>query len=226
MIIANTPKINTAIFLIVVVIAAGCINEKKMNKYVVNKYGETITTKKIKNDYISITSPLLTDNAIPSESLKKTKKVIPLILYLRIYYQTSCTLNPKIPINQYSSALATYANSKGLKQKLNGGKLELSIDKVPLTFSFNDDYQYLLIVSWEKIYLLPQSQEMVLSYKVFNNNGEEVKKGTISVPDPNNIKGKRYFQSVKNATNEYLYQYDENIKSMARYTVDELMKEL
>ena len=226
MIIANTQKINTAIFLIIVFIITGCINEKVMNKYVVNKYGTTVTAKKIKTDYISITSPLLTDNPIPSESLKKTKKVVPLLLYIRIYYQTFCTLNPKIPINQYSSALATYANSKGLKQKLNGGKLELSIDKVPLTFSFNDDYQYLLLVSWERIYLMPQSQEMVLLYKISNNNGEEVKKGIISIPDPNNIKGTRYFQSVRNATREYLQQYDENIKSMAKYTIDELMKEL
>jgi hypothetical protein len=73
---------------------------------------------------------------------------------------------------------------------------------------------------------MPQSQEMVLSYKVSNNNGEEVKKGTISIPDPNNIRGTRYFQSVRSATREYLQQYDENIKSMAKYTVDELMKEL
>jgi hypothetical protein len=226
MIIANTKKFNPAIFIITAIIMMGCINEKKMNKYVVNQYGESITMKKIKSDYISITSPLLTDNAIPSESFKKTKKVVPLLLYLRIYYQTSCTLNPKIPINQYSSALATYANQKGLKQKLNGGELELSIDKVPLTFSFNDDYQFLLFVSWERIYLLPQKQEMLLSYKVTNNNGEEVKKGIITVPDQNNVQGKRYFQSVRNATGEYLVQYDENIKSMARYTVDELIREL
>jgi hypothetical protein len=151
MIVAKTQRINTAIFLIIVFIITGCINEKVMNKYVVNKYGTTVTTKKIKSDYISITSPLLNDNPVPSESLKKTKKVVPLLLYIRVYYQTFCTLNSKIPINQYSIALATYANSKSLKQKLNGGKLELSIDKVPLTFSFNDDYQFLLLVSWERI---------------------------------------------------------------------------
>jgi hypothetical protein len=226
MIAINTKKINVAIFLIIVTIMTGCISEKKMNRYVVNQYGTNISAKKIKSDYISITSPLLTDNTIPSESVKKTKKVLPFILYLRIYYQTSCTLNPKIPINQYSSALSPYANSKGLKQKLNGGKLELSIDKVPLTFSFNDDYQFLLFVSWERIYWLPQTQEMVVSYKVINNSGQEVKKGSISVPDPDNIRGKRYFQSVRSATGEYLQQYDENIKSMAKYTVDELMKEL
>ena len=226
MIIINVKKNNTAIFLIIVFIIAGCINEKVMNKYVVNKYGTTVTAKKIKSDYISITSPLLNDNPMPSESLKKTKKVVPLLLYIRVYYQTFCTLNSKIPINQFGSALATYANSKSLKQKLNGRKLEVSIDKVPLTFSFNDDYQFLLLVSWERIYLMPQSQEMVLSYKVSNDSGEEVKKGTISIPDPNNIKGTRYFQSVRSATREYLQQYDENIKIMAKYTVDELMKEL
>ena len=226
MIIANIKTGNRLILFITLVIMTGCINEKKMNKYVVNRYGESVTIKKIKSDYLSITSPLLTDNAIPSESIKKTKKVVPLLLYIRIYYQTSCTLNPKIPVNQFSSALATYANAKNLKQKLNGGKLELNIEKVPLTFSFNDDYQFLLFVSWEKIYLQPQNEEMILSYKVINDNGQETKKGTLSVPDRNNIRGTRFFQSVKSATGEYLLQYDENIKSMARYSVDELMKEL
>src|SRR5260221_4475416 len=144
MIITNT-KNNTAIFLIIVAIMTGCINEKKMNHYVVNKYGGTITSKKIKSDYISIISPLLNDNPTPSESLKKTKKVVPLLLYIRVYYQTFCTLNPKIPINQFGSALATYANSKGLKQKLNGGNLELIIAKVALTFYFYTDYQYSLL---------------------------------------------------------------------------------
>ena len=215
----------TALF-IFFLLMTGCISERKMNKYVTNQYGETITTKKIKSDYLSVTSPLLTDDPAASQSLKKTKKVLPFILYLRIYYQTQCTLNARIPINQFSAALATYANSKGLKQKLNGGKLELTIDKIPLTFSFNDDYQYLFFVSWEKIYLLPQSQEMHLSYKVINNNGEEFKKGDMVVPDPNQIRGKRYFQSVRSATREYLQQYEVNIKAMAKYVVDELMKEL
>jgi len=226
MILNNSKLLNHAFVFITLVVLTGCINEKKMNKYVVNRYGESVTVKRIKSDYLSITSPLLTDNAIPSESVKKTKKVVPLLLYIRIYYQKSCTLNPKIPVNQFSSALATYANAKNLKQKLNGGKLELSIEKVPLTFSFNDDYQFLLFVSWEKIYLQPQNEEMILSYKVINDNGQETKKGTLSVPDRNNIRGTRFFQSVKSATGEYLLQYDENIKSMARYTVDELMKEL
>lgn len=214
------------LFLVVATMTTGCISEKKMNKYVVNHYGETISAKKIKSDYITVTSSLITDDPVPSVSTKKTKKVLPFLLYLRIYYQTSCTLNPKIPINQFTSTLATYANSKGLKQKLNGGKLELNITKVPLSFSFNDDYQYFLLVSWEKIYLLPQNQEMALSYKIFNNSGGEVKSGNLFVPDPNKIKGTRYFQSVRSATAEYLQQYDENIKTMARHTVDELLKEL
>ena len=218
-------KICIAIIILFSTLQTGCITARKMDKYVSNQYGEVINTKKIKSDYLSITSPLITDNPTPSNSSMKTKKMLPLILYWRMDYRTTCTLNPKIPINQFSAALATYANSKGLKKKLNGAMLELTVNKVPLSFSFNDDFSFLLLVSWEKVYLLPEKNEMALSYKI-TNNGSDVKEGTIAVADPNQIKGTRYFQSVRNATREYLTQYDENMKTMAKSVVDQLLSEL
>lgn len=224
--IRNRNIIYFSLFFIYLIAATGCISEKKMNRYVSSRYGDNIELKKIKSDYITITSPLETGSGVPSQSTKKTKKALPFILYMRFYYQTSCTLNSRIPINQFSTALALYANSKKLKEKLNGGKLELSIDKLPLSFSFNDDYQFLILVQWEKIYLLPQSQEMTINYKVTDSNGAETKKGILTIPDLNKIKGTRYFQSVRSATSEYLTQYDENLKAMARYAVDQLIVSL
>ncbi len=67
---------------------------------------------------------------------------------------------------------------------------------------------------------------MILSHRVIDTNGREAKKGTITIPDGSNIQGKEFFSICKNATGEYLLQYDENIKSMARYTIDALMNEL
>jgi hypothetical protein len=203
-----------------------CITEKKMNRYVTSRYGETVKLQKLQSDYITINTTLNTENPVPSESTKKTKKALPFILYMRFYYQTSCTLNPIIPINQFNAAFSSYANSKKLGEKLKGRKLELSIDNLPLTFSFNDDYQFLIIIQWERIYLLPQNQEMVLTYKITGEGAGNSKIGTITIPDPNTLKGTRYFQSVKSATREYLTQYDEHIKTMAKTAVDELMKDL
>ncbi|MDZ4793846.1 MAG: hypothetical protein SGI83_06165 [Bacteroidota bacterium] len=219
-------KFTVALFFILLITTTGCISEKKMNRYVTSRYGKNIDLKKIKSDYITITSPLNTESTVPSQSVKKTKKVLPFIIYIRIYYQTSCTLNPRIPINQFSTAFSSYANTKKLNGKLNGGKLELSIDKVPLSFSYNDDTHILLLVHWSKIYLLPQNEEMTISYKETGSNGVETKKGVITLPDPNKIKVTRYYQSVRNATSEYLTQYEENIKAMARSAVDQLMTAL
>ena len=70
-------KTIVVLFLVVVTMMTGCISEKKMNKYVVNHYGETISAKKIKSDYIAVTSSLITDDPVPSVSTKKTKKVLP-----------------------------------------------------------------------------------------------------------------------------------------------------
>lgn len=217
----------TSIVLVITcsMLQTGCITAKKMDKYVSTQYGDNIMLKKIKSDYLTISSPLITDDALPSASSMKTKKVLPLILYWRMDYRTNCILNPKIPINQFSTSLATYANSKGLKKKLNGAMLELTINKLPLSFSFNDDFSFLILVGWEKVYLLPENNEMALSYKIINS-GSKVKEGTITVADPNQIKGTRYFQSVRNATREYLTQYDENMKTMAKSVVDQLLSEL
>ena len=189
----NYNKGFVSLCFILLITVTGCIGEKKMNRYVTSRYGDNVDLKKIKSDYITITSTLNTESSIPSTATKKTIKSLPLILYIRFYYQTSCTLNPRIPINQFSSAFSSYANAKKLNGKLNGGKLEISIDKVPLSFSFNDDYQFLILVQWEKIYWLPQSQEMTLSYKITDSNGMETKKGILNIPDPNKITGPFYF---------------------------------
>lgn len=221
-------KIHIPVIIGLLLLLTGCITSKKMNKYVSDQYGESVSLKKVKNDYLSISSPLITTDEIPSNSTKKTKKVLPLLFFWRIDYQTSCILNPKIPINLFNSTLITYANSKGLKQKLNGGNLELSIDKIPNTFSFNDDFSLIWLIlfkiSWEKIYLLPENREMAMSYRI-TKDGTEIKKGSVVIPDPNKIKQTRYFQSVRSATREYLVQYDENIKAMARAVVDNLIAE-
>jgi hypothetical protein len=60
-----------------------------------------------------------------------------------------------------------YAHSKGLKKKLNGQKLELTIEKVPTMFSLRDKgvmiYLVLAYTGWEHIYIEPQTEDMVVS---------------------------------------------------------------
>lgn len=205
----------------------GCITAKKMDKYVTRHYGESVTATKTKSDFATITSPLVKNaDDVPSMSQKKLKKILPLILYIQFGYKTTCKLNPVITYNQFSPAFISQSGKNGLRKKLDGDKLELSIEKVPQQFSFNDDsYIVLLLIGWDKIYTLPKTQEMVVNWKVTGKDGN-VKNGTITVQDPNNLRNKGYFKSVKRMTSEYLDAYDENIKIMARAVADEINNSL
>lgn len=223
-----TNKINQLLILTLFIsfLSTSCNTARILDKHVAGQYGQKIEPKKVKSDYITITSPMNAGDGIPSLSVKKTKKLLPFLLYIRVYLQTTCTLNPQIAINNFSGTFTSYANAKRLREKLNNGKLELNIQKVPQVFTFNDDAQFLILVTWERIYLMQQEQSLELTYKVTAADGTETKNGKISIPDKDMIKGVRYFQSLKSATREYLAIYDENIKTMARKAVDEIVREL
>jgi hypothetical protein len=206
---------------------AGCVGPKSTDKWIAEKYGQTVQVNKPRADYYTISSPLLTTENKTSQSVKNGTKSLPLLVYFKFDYSLTSTLNPRIPINVFNNAFLTYANSKQLKQKLNGRTLEVVIEKVPLSFSFHDDFRdinlLLYQIHWEKIYLMPHSSEMVIRYNI---SGAEKKMGTITIPDNNKLKVNRTFEKMSTAYQEYLIDYEENIKVSARLTIDKLLTEL
>lgn len=226
---SSIVKARRTIVYMIIVSATSCISPKKMDQWIGEQYGETAVSNKPKADYFTLTSPLLTADNKTSSSTKSTRKFLPLIFYWQVDYRISSTLNPKVPMNLFVSAFTSYASSKSLKQKLNGQKLEMSINKMPTAFSFNDDFRDINLVlaqiHWEKIYILPENTDLMITYKLSKDN-VETKSGVINIADPNKIKKKTYFKKMKTATLEYLTQYNENIKSMARSAVDQMLAEL
>ena len=218
-----------AIIISLLTSSTGCIGPKRMDKWIGEKYGETTTSIKPKANYFSLTSPLITADEKTSSSTKNTRKFLPLIFYWEVDYQLSSTLNPKIPINLFISNFTTYANSKNLKEKLDGNNLELTINKIPTSFSLNDDFRSIVLllipISWEKIYLLPVNTDLQISYKLKKEN-VEVRNGILNIADLNQFQEKAYFKSMKKATIEYLTLYDQNIKIMAKSAVDQIIEKL
>lgn len=208
---------------------SGCLGPKKIDQWADNHYGESVNVPpKMKSDYISITSGLITDDPKASSTAKQTKNLLPLIFYWQLDYMTTCTLNPKIPINTFRSTVQSYANSKGLRQKLNGQKIELTIDKIPNIFVMNDRGHLIWIIyafAWDNITFQPDNQEMVVSYKIKKDN-IETKNGVVTIPNTDKVLQLRYLQSLKKATGQYLDQYDENIKSLSKKAVDKIITEL
>lgn len=226
-VITSWKTLSIPIFFLI--IFTGCFGPKKMNNWIASEYGESIELNRNKSNYFTINSPLITTDEKASTSTKRTKSFLPLLLYWKWDYELSGTLNPKIPINLFTSTFNTYGNSKGLRQKLDGGKLELSINKVPVTFSFNDDnklfYLILFYVHLNKLYYAPQKSDMVIGYRILKN-GTESKSGTLNIADANKIQNMRFLQSAKKAAQEYMQQYDDNIRAMAKSSVDKLISEL
>lgn len=200
-----------------------------MNKYIARQYGESVIPVKMKSSYISLNSSLINSDDKPSITVKYSKKLVPLLFYWRSVTVLTSTLNAKIPVGTFASAFSTYANGKGLKHKLNGNKLEISIDKIPQSFTLNDDYTLIIPIvakiSVERIWFSPEKNDLVLSYKITGDSTGE-KSGTIMVADANKIQRLKFLQSKKNATIEYLNQYDDNIKAMAKNAVEQIISEL
>ena|SRR5436190_4330315 len=216
-------------FLVLIICSSlvSCYGPKRVNKWVQEKYGTTLSSQaKPKEDYFFISSPLVTNTQFASTTEKETKHVLPLIFYWQVDYINTCTLNPKIPVNTFSSTLRSYANAKGLKQKLDGGKIEITIDAVPTVFAIDDRGHVIWVifaVGWDVFSVLPENKNMVVSYRIVKDN-TETKKGTVTVV--NNDKPLKNLKKVKEGTLQYLNQYDENIKAMTKKAVDEIIGQL
>ena len=86
-------------------------------------------------------------------------------------------------------------------------------------------HMVLLLVSWEKLYFEPDTNNLVISYKVMKNDIAE-KTGSMEIKSNFTNKGKRYFQSFKSGISEYLGQYEVNLKLMTKELMNKLTEEL
>jgi hypothetical protein len=209
------------------VFLSSCLGPAKINKWVDKHCGETLNAAtKTKTEYVSVTSPLATADLKASTTKKQVKHFLPLLFFWQYDYMNTCTLNPKIPVNMFRSAVQSYANNKGLRQKLNGQKIELSVDKLPNVFLLNDRghivYALIYAFGWDDITFRPDNQELVVSYKVMNGD-METQKGIITVPNGDKVRQLRLFQGIRKATYQYLDQYNENIKAMSKVAVDKII---
>ena len=205
-----------------------CLTSKKVDRQVAKQYSDVPELKnKKQSGNISITSSLPTMGGQISTTETKTSNVLPLIVYWKLDYTNTCTLNPQIPINNFITTFTSYAN-RVLKPKLVGQNLELSVDKIPNKFRILDKAHLIFFgyaFGWDNVSMKALDMEMIVSYRVLKDN-VETKNGIISIPNFNNKKPLGMFKNWKTATKEYLTQFDENISTMSKLVVDKLVSEL
>lgn len=197
---------------------------------VADQYPEApLNPTKKKSDYIYLQSNLTTNNTIPSHSEKAKRKFLPLLFYYQSDYSNIATINPNIPISNFYTTLLSYANLKGLKEKLNGRRVEIFIDSIPHVFELEDKGWMVFIIvghfGSDLFTINPDHNDMVVSYKIWQDN-DVVKNGNITVRNVDRQVRRKLFQGVKRMTNLYLTSYDENIKLMCKKVVDQLMLEM
>ena len=200
-----------------------CLSSK-MDSYVASRYGNELPKPKKSKAGITVNSVFPSANNSISTTVKKTSHFLPLIVYFQFDYRHTCTLNPLIGVTQFTNAINS--QSSKLSQKLNGQTLELTVEQVPSAFAIVDKGHLLLfVISWDKIYVEPDFKDLVVSYKLLENNNV-VKKGKIDVKNHERDRGIGLFQSWRSSVREYLSSYDANMTTMSKDFVNQLLEQL
>ena len=205
-----------------------CLNPKKLDKYVAGEYNNELPRlNKKKKGNIEVVTPSSAASTNISTTVQKADKFLPLLFYWKHNHRQICSLNPSIANIYFTNNVNTMV-TKALLDKLGNGKLELTVEQAPATFSIVANEQMVWLIyaySWAKIYIEPGAQELIVSYKVIGT-GDSVKTGRIVVKNADQIQGIRLFQSWKSATSEYLSAYNANLSSITKSFLAQLTLEL
>src|SRR6476620_4948247 len=217
-----------ALVFVSVLFLSSCLTPQKMDKYVAEQYGNRLPKQnKNKKADISVSSAFITPSNDISTTVRKRSNFLPLIVYWQADYRHICTLNSSIAVNNFSNAVNTMTN-KALSEKLGGQKLELTVEQIPTAFALVDKARVIWLIyaiSWEKIYMEPDFKDLVVSYKLLQND-TTIKTGKISIKGDAHNKGIRFFQSWKSATSEFLADYNTNLNTMSKSFMNKLSEEL
>lgn len=201
-----------------------------MDRLITKVYGDAPANPiKKKSDYIAVQTNLIVTDGKPSLTVKEKRKMLPLFFYWNWDYLNLITLNPNIPIASFNTTILSYANTKGLKDKLNGRKIELSIDSIPNLFSIEDKGWLVFVIlghfGSEVITINPHNKNLSVSYKILQDN-TIIKTGVINIENHDPRIRRKFFQGSNKMTKIYLGNYDENIKLMSKKVIDALILEL
>lgn len=231
---ATQGNFRTALFLALFVsssaLLTGCLTPKKMDQWIGQKYGSTAATFKPKaTNGVSFYPHDTVKNQPVAHSERLKTKIIPAFFYWQWNYTISSELRQSVAMTQVRSGMMAQINSAALRKQLNGHTLELNVTGVPHSFLLRNRghliYALLFYVKWERTWIKPGNEDLVIEYRL--KNGEtEVKSGTVRVAAIDPDMSLKMFQSVKKLTWQYLDQYDANAKVIGRMAMNQIISEL
>lgn len=222
------PKPNTVMKLLLVpalaILLTSCFAER-MDKRVSEYYGDQLPKpKKVKTEQISIKSNLTAKNDAISNITHGTEKMIPAVIYWQYDVVFTSHLNPQIPLTYFTNAVNAMAPK--LNSKLNGKKLELTLEDVPSAFSLVSREHIALLVHWERYWTRSDKNDLVVSYQITGSGPQDIKSGKISIPNPSANSYHSPFRTMRSVTSEYLDGYNNMITNMTKSMLSQLENQL
>lgn len=214
-----------------VFILSGCatVSADKIDSWVSMKYKEVFPLESAPPKNFLIVKLADTAQTFEKASFTKQKEgsTQNLVFYNKWHFYHVCTINKEIPANSLRNTILFYSTKKHLREKLNGMSLELTIVSVPHVFSHLDNgyKSFFGIMGGEDLYIKPDKKPMIVNYRVFSG-ATETKKGTITIPNVDQVVDKKLTTSAQVATTKYLEQYDLAITTMSKAFLDKLLAEL
>ncbi|MES2777892.1 MAG: hypothetical protein V4722_27175 [Bacteroidota bacterium] len=214
---------STFVFLLV-----GCTTTEKIDKAVAVSYAnQPLTPKKKQADIITVMSPLIVNEETYSKTELTTKKSLSLLFYWDWKRYFTSSLNPKIAINNFTSAINVQARKN--IEKLTGKTITFTINQIPAVFEYKERSQTVfagLALTWSSINIIGKPHDLSISYNIQSDSAAS-KTGTITVAYPvESFRFKNFFSTFTNEIGSYLQVYDANIKLMGKQAFEKLAKEL
>lgn len=172
----------------------------------------------------------LDDFSKPVEVIKRKSKVIPLLIVYSWEKDLLVQISPKIVANQFEIYFSEMAKNEGLEQKLNGRRLEITIEQIPNTFSYFEDSTLLFFLlgyyqSYHFDLKTPSNNQFLkIKYRIIDENTLPADKNITILSKNNSFENEN--MSKKRLIHNYMMDFRQNISVMAKETLDKIISEL
>jgi hypothetical protein len=210
-------------------IFSSCLTPLKIDNKITAYYGQMPALKPgLKPANLKVrTSDAYPKSEYISTTQKPKRKTSFWLLYIREKSQTTTNLHPDVAFNQLANSIHQYARTKTVAERLQGRTVEITIDSLPTQFAqYGQTSVYLLLVQTNRYYMAPaNTNNLHVKYAVWGDNQSE-KTGSFTVKNPVQSVNWGEFQSYNSLLNEFLTNYDAQLKRVGPEIVNKILQDL
>lgn len=208
---------------------SSCLTPLKIDNKITAYYGQMPALKPgLKPANLKVrTSDAYPKSEYISTTQKPKRKTSFWLLYIREKSQTTTNLHPDVAFNQLANSIHQYARTKTVAERLQGRTVEITIDSLPTQFAqYGQTSVYLLLVQTNRYYMAPaNTSNLHIKYVVWGDNQSE-KTGSFTVKNPVQSVNWGEFQSYNSLLNEFLTNYDAQLKRVGPEIVNKILQDL